>query len=106
MNTVNLQQGPLNGSRSDMTHLATEKIPTVKQQIDPWERLNDLLDAGVITAIVQSRKLRFAVRAFFPMPNGWLECAVDEGDETDDIHIVVRQSVPILVYVGKPPFPN
>lgn len=95
----------LNGAQTDPTQPATKKIPAVKN-VNPWEHLNELLDAGLLTAIVQTKKMRFAVRSFFPMENGWVECAVDEEDNVDDIHIVVRQTVSILIYVGKPPFTN
>lgn len=96
---------------TDKSQAFTDKSKTLKfppgKPVDPWEHLNEMLENGW-TAIVQTKKLRFAVRAFFPLPNGWLECAVDEDGENfdDNIHIVVKQSTPILLYAGKPPFTN
>lgn len=96
----------------DASKITTNKVEAfqfpsgeAKKNLDPYSCLNELLDAKLIVCIVQFKRLKFGVRHFFPL-NGWLECVVDDEQlqDGDDIRIMIRQGLPMVLYVGQIPF--
>lgn len=108
MNTVRLQPDP--------TQAPTKQIPAFQfpgasqnqKQLDPYAMFNDLLDAKLIACVVQFRKLKFGVKHFFVLRDGWLECVVDDEElgEGDDIRITIKQGLPMIIYVVTGQFMN
>lgn len=97
----------------DTSKITTNKVEAfqfpsgeAKKNLDPYSHLNELLDAKLIVCIVQFKRLKFGVRHFFPLASGWLECVVDDEQlqDGDDIRIMIRQGLPMVLYVGQIPF--
>lgn len=81
------------------------QFPPNQQQsqrpVDPYAVFNELLDMGLIVCIVQFRKLKFGVKHFFILADGWIQCVVDDEElgQGDDIRITIKQGVPMTIYV-------
>lgn len=67
------------------------------------EYLSRGLKSGIITLIVNYKKLRVPIRQLNPLSNGWIECTIaDElGESDEDAKIVVKNYTNFTLIFGK-----